>query len=144
MATVVTVVHTASIMPRMNTRLTRYRDITDFITRDGSIIRELMHPAAHGNRLQSLAEAIVPAGASTLLHRHHRSEELYHFTAGSGWMELGGERFEVGPGDTVHIAPGTPHRLVNPGTSELRLLCCSSPPYADDDTELLGPAGDGT
>lgn len=128
----------------MNVSKTRYPEIPTFMTKDGSIIRELMHPALHGNRLQSLAEAIVPPGGSTILHRHHRTEELYHFTAGSGWMELGGERFEVGPGDTVHIAPGTPHRLVNPGSSELRLLCCSSPPYADDDTELLTDSGGGT
>lgn len=126
--------------PGMSTPMTRYQDIDSFVTRDGSIIRELMHPAMHGNRLQSLAEAIVPAGERTIRHRHHRTEELYHFTAGSGLMELGDERFEVGPGDTVHIAPDTPHALVNTGDGELRLLCCSSPPYADEDTELLeGP-----
>ncbi len=127
----------------MNPRKTRYQDIPSFVTKDGSIIRELMHPVAHGNRQQSLAEAIVPPGARTIRHRHHCSEELYHFTAGSGWMELGGERFEVRPGDTVHIAPGTPHALVNSGDEELRLLCCSSPPYDHDDTELLPGDVDG-
>lgn len=121
----------------MKTCLNRYADIAPFITRDGSIIRELMHPSTHGNRHQSLAEAIVPVGERTLAHRHHRTEELYHFTAGRGEMQLGGDRFPVEPGDTVHIAPGTPHYLVNTGDEELRLLCCSAPPYADDDTELL-------
>ena len=116
---------------------TRYPDIASFVTKDGSIIRELMHPAVHGNRNQSLAEAIVPAGAETLPHRHLRSEELYHLTAGSGAMRLGDATIAVQAGDTVHIAPGTVHALANTGDGELRLLCCSAPPYADADTELV-------
>ena len=35
---------------------TRYADIPAYITKDGSTIRELMHPSVHGNRLQSLAD----------------------------------------------------------------------------------------
>ncbi|GAB6042720.1 cupin domain-containing protein [Endothiovibrio diazotrophicus] len=119
----------------------RYRDATPYTTKDGSEIRELMHPALHGahhgSHLQSLAEAIVPAGASTLLHRHRRSEELYHVTAGCGVMTLGEARFEVEPGDTVAIPPGTPHRVANRGDGPLKILCCCAPPYAHDDTELL-------
>ena len=42
---------------------TRLADIAPYITRDGSAIRELMHPDVHGNRAQSLAEAVVAAGA---------------------------------------------------------------------------------
>ena len=114
-----------------------YRQLTPFITKDGSIIREMMHPAVHGNREQSLAEAIVPPGGATVPHCHSRSEEIYHFTAGDGLMRLGEEEFAVTAGDTVCIPPGIPHSLNNPGQRELRLLCCSSPPYADEDTELL-------
>jgi mannose-6-phosphate isomerase-like protein (cupin superfamily) len=126
----------------MTTPKTRYPDIAPFITKDGSIIRELMHPVVHGNRNQSLAEAIVPVGGQTLPHRHHRSEELYHFTAGAGVMRLGDASFTVQAGDTVQIAPGMVHALVNSGTEELRLLCCSAPPYIDEDTELVAMPGE--
>lgn len=122
---------------------TAYRDLPSFVTLDGSIIRELMHPATHGNLAQSLAEAIVPVGARTLAHRHHRSEELYHVTAGQGLMHLGADRFELRVGDTVRIAPGTIHYLVNTGDVELKVLCCSSPAYADADTELVADAPGG-
>ena len=37
----------------------------------------------------------------------------------------------------VLIAPGAPHKLFNPGADPLVVLCCSAPPYADADTELL-------
>ena len=44
-----------------------YDSVVPYITKDGSEIRELMHPAVHGNQNQSLAEAMVPPGARTLL-----------------------------------------------------------------------------
>ncbi|MDP2882732.1 MAG: hypothetical protein Q8N89_14290 [Azonexus sp.] len=58
--------------------------ISPYITRDGSEIRELLHPARHGARNQSLAEARVPAGGTTLLHHHEVTEEIYHVTRGTG------------------------------------------------------------
>ena len=116
---------------------TRYADVPPYVTKDGSTIRELMHPAAHGNRLQSLAEATIDAGARTQLHRHALTEELYHVTAGTGLMTLGDATLEVGAGDTVLIPPGTPHCIEATGTEPLRILCCCSPPYSHEDTELL-------
>jgi mannose-6-phosphate isomerase-like protein (cupin superfamily) len=116
---------------------TAYRDIPAYVTKDGSEIRELLHPLLHGNRHQSLAEAIVPVGTRTKLHRHHRSEELYHITAGHGRMTLGNESLEVGAGDTVLIPPGTLHCIETLGDAALRILCCCSPAYAHDDTELV-------
>jgi mannose-6-phosphate isomerase-like protein (cupin superfamily) len=116
---------------------TRYREVEPYTTKDGSTIRELMHPQAHGNRNQSLAEAIVEPGAATRLHAHVSTEEIYHVTAGRGRMTLGKEEFTIGPGDTVCIPPGTPHRVSNTGKEPLRILCACSPPYAHDDTRLL-------
>lgn len=116
---------------------TRYADIPAYVTKDGSEIRELLHPDHHGNRNQSLAEAIVPAGTRTLLHRHRLTEEIYHVSAGRGSMRLGEERFVVELGDSILIAPGTPHCIEAIGEEPLRILCCCSPAYTHEDTELL-------
>ena len=116
---------------------TTYNQIVPFITKDGSVVRELMHPAVHANQQQSLAEAIVPVGGATLLHRHHHSEEIYHFTRGQGVMTCGEERFPVKAGDTVCIVPGTPHCVENTGRGPLKILCACSPPYLHDDTTLI-------
>ena len=121
---------------------TRYQDAPAFITKDGSEIRELMHPARHGNHNQSLAEARVPPGETTALHRHRRSEELYHVTRGEGLMTLAGQRLPVRTGDTVCIPPGAPHCVQNTGDIPLVILCCCSPAYAHDDTELLSADGE--
>jgi mannose-6-phosphate isomerase-like protein (cupin superfamily)/DNA-binding transcriptional regulator YiaG len=114
-----------------------YRDVKPYITKDGSIIRELMHPAVHGNHAQSLAHATVPTGKRTLLHRHLHTEELYHVVGGRGRMILGKDTFPVRTGDTVCIPPGTPHRIEATGPTPLRILCCCSPAYSHEDTELL-------
>jgi len=121
---------------------TGYGNIQPYTTKDGSLIRELMHPNLHGNSQQSLAEALISPGSATLLHRHSNSEEIYHITQGTGSMTLGDETFPVTTGDTVCILPNTPHRIYNTGKIPLKLLCCSAPPYSHDDTELLGsPSG---
>ena len=111
--------------------------ITAYQTKDGSLIRELMHPRQHAVKHQSLAEAVVPAGVTTYLHRHLQSEELYHVTQGEGEMRLNKRRFPVSPGDTVLIPPGTAHAITNTGTEALVILCCCTPPYSHDDTELI-------
>lgn len=112
-------------------------EVPPSVTKDGSIIRELMHPALHGNRVQSLAEALVPPGAKTKLHRHHASEEIYCFTEGRGTMRLGEREFAVQAGDTICIPAGAPHCVMNTGEAVLRILCACAPPYAHDDTEIL-------
>ncbi len=111
--------------------------IAPYVTRDGSEIRELLHPDSHALRNQSLAEAVVAPGAATLLHRHETSEEIYHVTRGNGLLTLGSEKFAIAAGDSIAIPPGTPHRVENAGADALHILCCCSPAYSHDDTFLL-------
>lgn len=120
--------------------LTRRDDVPCYITKDGSTIRELIHPQHHGNLRQSLAEAAVAPGAATRLHRHHQTEEIYHVIAGRGVMTLGEKHIEIGVGDSVCIAPGTAHAVRNNGETDLVILCCCAPPYSHEDTELLEPS----
>ena len=114
-----------------------YKDIKTYKTKDGSLIKELMHPNIHKNKNQSLAEAIVQPGQTTDLHKHHQTEELYYITQGKGQMTLGDQHFEVKPGDTICILPGTAHCIKNISAEDLHFLCCCSPAYSHDDTELL-------
>lgn len=114
-----------------------YNKIQPYTTKDGSQIKELMHPKVHGNKRQSLAEASIPIGSRTLLHKHNKSEELYHIHEGNGLITLGGKEFEVTKGDTIYIPPGVSHQIQNTGKRALRILCCCSPPYSHNDTKLL-------
>jgi quercetin dioxygenase-like cupin family protein len=105
-----------------------YRTLEPFTTKDGSTIREYLHSPA-----QSLAEATLEPGQSTMRHYHALSEEIYLLVGGGGTMELDGETREVAEGDAILIPPGAWHEL-RAGTAGVRLLCCCVPPYSHDDT----------
>lgn len=109
-------------------------EVSAFITKDGSEIRELL---AHRNsviRNQSLAEARLPVGSSTQEHYHPKAEEIYYITHGAGRMRIGRESRDVKAGDAIAIPPGQKHKLWNTGTETLRLLCCCAPAYEHSDT----------
>ncbi len=108
--------------------------VPSFITMDGSEIRELLAHRNSAIRNQSLAEARLPAGGTTLEHYHRKSEEIYYITHGTGRMRIEAETREVGPGDAIAIRPGQKHKLWNTGSDPLRLLCCCAPAYEDGDT----------
>jgi mannose-6-phosphate isomerase-like protein (cupin superfamily) len=110
--------------------------VPPFITKDGSEIRELL---AHRNsviRQQSLAEARVPVGGSTLEHYHIQTEEIYYITSGQGRIRIDGECSDVVVGDAIAISPGRKHKLWNTGNTTLALLCCCAPAYEHPDTVL--------
>ena len=115
----------------------RYADIPAYVTKDGSEIRELLHPDHHAVMNQSLAEAIIAAGERTRLHCHHRTEEIYHVIAGEGKMTLGDHIFAIGVGDSIAIPPNTAHCVEATGEAPLKILCCCSPAYSHGDTEVL-------
>ncbi len=107
--------------------------VVQFVTADGSLIREVARSAR-----QTLAEATLPAGAETREHYHPNTEEIYTFVSGAGRMRLGEATTAVSAGDTVLIPAGEPHKLWNDGPGPLVLLCCCVPPYSDDDTVMTG------
>src|SRR5881394_1055040 len=104
-------------------------DMPPFTTKDGSEIRELLAHRNSAIRNQSLAEARLPAGASTQEHFHPRAEEIYYITHGTGRIRIEDEVRDVQPGDAVAIPPGKKHKLWNTGPGTLRLLCCCAPAY---------------
>jgi mannose-6-phosphate isomerase-like protein (cupin superfamily) len=117
--------------------IVRRKQREPLITADGSSIRELAGIPSGNATNQSLAEAVVPPGSTTVAHLHRRSEEIYLFTGGTGRMRLGNEERAVRAGDCVVIPAGVPHKLWADEPESLILLCCCSPAYSHQDTVLL-------
>src|SRR5205809_7578175 len=109
-----------------------------FTTKDGSEIRELLAHRNSAIRNQSLAEARVPVGGSTLEHYHVKTEEIYFITAGTGRMRIENETRDLNLGDAIAIPPRRQHKPWDTGKDTLKLLRCCSPPYAHSDTVLTG------
>jgi mannose-6-phosphate isomerase-like protein (cupin superfamily) len=103
-----------------------------FTTKDHSTIRSILDRTNAPVQNQSLAEASLPAGASTQRHWHKVCEEFYFILEGSGEMEIDGESRAVVPGDAILIPPGAWHTIT--AKNALRFLCCCAPPYSHDDT----------
>lgn len=114
--------------------------VPSFVTVDGSEIRELLAYRNSAIRNQSLAEARLAPGQSTMVHYHPRAEEIYYLLAGQGRMRLAGETRDVGPGDAIAIPPNVAHQITNTGAETLTFLCCCAPCYEHDDTVFLDPA----
>lgn len=110
-----------------------------FVTKDTSIIREILSPRNSSIARQSLAEATVRPGEATEEHVHPGTEEIYYLLRGRGRMRLGGEEREVAPGDGIAIPPGSRHQIRNTGKEDLVFLCCCVPAYQDEDTALSPP-----
>lgn len=98
----------------------------EFATSERCFITELLN---HPTRPEvSLARARVAPGVTTELHALD-VEETHVIEAGSGMMEVGGERFRVGPGDSVCIPEATPQRIENDGNVDLVFLCLCRPRF---------------
>lgn len=113
-----------------------------FKTKDGSEIRELLAHRNSSIRNQSLAEARLPEGTSTMPHLHPEAEEIYYILEGEGEMIIANDKREVFPGDAIAIPPGAAHQIINQGNGELKFLCCCAPAYEDTDTVMLDGEGD--
>jgi mannose-6-phosphate isomerase-like protein (cupin superfamily) len=61
-------------------------------------------------------------------HKHRIQEQIYHIQAGTGLMELDGQRFVVDSQDTIFIPPGVEHAIYNTGLVDLVFYVITSPP----------------
>ena len=120
--------------------ITNLDRVAPFKTLDGSEIRELLAHRNSSIQNQSLAEARLPVGGTTLEHYHPSTEEIYYITHGTGRIRIEAETREVAPGDAIAIRPGQKHKLWNTGTEPLRLLCCCAPAYEHSDTVITEKA----
>ena len=108
-----------------------------FVTKDTSIIREILAPRNSCIAKQSLAEATLAPGAMTQAHYHPITEEIYYILEGSGSIRIEGEERRVGIGDGIAIPPGLRHQIKTTGSSDLVFLCCCVPAYEDSDTVMV-------
>ncbi len=102
-----------------------------------SEIRPLIDRTTSAIEQCSLAEEILPAGASVGRHHHQVTEEIYYILEGAGRMTVGDEARAVEAGDAVFIPRGQTHTLENTGPTPMTILLVCGPAhsFADHHTE---------
>ena len=110
-----------------------------FAAKDGTDICELLHPDREEGISMgySLAHAVLGPGEASAPHRLKSSSEVYFILEGRGWMEIDGESAEVTAGQAVYIPPGSIQHIKNLGDGSLIFLCLVSPPWREEDEELI-------
>lgn len=73
---------------------------------------------AHGAPFTAVIEIFEPGGR-TPPNRHEIAHELFYVISGTGRATCNGTSVEVGPGDSLLLAPGNDHALENIGPDKL-------------------------
>jgi len=73
-------------------------------------------------------ELEVGGSTGTEPYAHGDSEELFVVLAGTVQLELGGELFDLEPGDSIDYRSSTPHRISNTGEDLAEVMWIISPP----------------
>ncbi|GHU06267.1 hypothetical protein FACS1894158_12170 [Betaproteobacteria bacterium] len=105
-----------------------------YITKDQSLIRELLHPKDIPGLGMSLAEATVEAGGITARHRHPEFDEIYYGLEGEGILYIDDQPHPFTP-HSYYLLPRNTWHWLKAG-SRLRLLCACCPGYTHEGTVL--------
>jgi mannose-6-phosphate isomerase-like protein (cupin superfamily) len=66
---------------------------------------------------------VQPHGFVAAAHVHPKQEERFEVVSGTLGLKIGGEEIVAGPGETLTVPAGTPHRFWNAGDDEVRFRC---------------------
>ena len=112
------------------------RDSKVINTPHGSEIRPLIDRTTSPINQCSLAEELLPPGATVPPHHHVVLEEIYYIVEGNGLMTVGDEQREVGAGDAVYIPRLHRHTLTNTGSEPMRILLVCGPAFFYEDHRI--------
>ncbi len=85
-------------------------------------VLELRRRLRNGEVTLELRGTLPPHQDGPPLHIHHREDEEGTVTAGILSFEVGGQRREAGPGESVQLPRGVPHRWWNQGDVPLAFV----------------------
>jgi len=100
---------------------------TDALRRGDGVTLERLIPYAPGCMLQANIHIVAPGGRSDGMIAHV-GEEIGYLIDGELELEVDGQRFLLGPGDSFHFESDRPHGYRNPGSREARVLWVNTPP----------------
>jgi transcriptional regulator with XRE-family HTH domain len=103
--------------PRGRRRYLVRKDARDVLEIEGGVRWESLTPTAL-DELEFLELVYGPGAESSPRLYRHPGQEIALVLSGRLDIHVGFERFELGPGDSIHFPSSMPHRYVNPTDEE--------------------------
>ena len=91
----------------------------------------LIGPETVGARRLEVLVGEVERGKGAAPHSHPGIEQVCYLLEGTAHVEVGGEQFEMKPGEACFFPPDTMH-LLTVTSERARILVIYSPPYGED------------
>jgi mannose-6-phosphate isomerase-like protein (cupin superfamily) len=76
--------------------------------------------------LTNFTRHVVQGRVTTDYHAHENKEQIYYFISGKGKMRIDDVEYPVTAGDSVHLPPGTKHRVINDTEDDIEYLNISA------------------
>jgi mannose-6-phosphate isomerase-like protein (cupin superfamily) len=97
-----------------------------------TVNRRLIGPETVGAKhLEVLLGTVGAIGSGALAHMHPGIEQVCYMLQGRAKVEVDGQKFEMGPGDTCFFPADMPHVFTRVSEETLRVLVIYSPPYVE-------------
>lgn len=97
----------------------------------GTINRRLIGPETVGARHVEVVLGIIAKDGGALPHAHPGIEQVCYLLEGSARAEVGGEAFDMLPGDACFFPPDAMHVFTVTSDEPARVLVIYSPPYSE-------------
>lgn len=104
---------------------------------EGTTNRRLISPDTVGSRFLEVVHGTVEKNQGALPHAHPGLEQVCYLLAGRAIAQVGEEKQEMVPGDTVFFPADIPHVFTAISDEPVQLLVIYSPPYGEDPDKVV-------
>jgi len=122
----------------MSKYLVRQADVRPYAPANHTGTRNfrLIGPETVGAQQVEVLIGELERGKGALPHAHPGIEQVCYLLEGEAHVEVGGEKFELGPGEACFFPAETMHLFV--ATSErVKVMVIYAPPYGEDSTKVI-------
>lgn len=102
--------------------------------------QRLIGPDNVGARHLEVVLGTIGSGGGALPHAHPGMEQVCYLLEGSAHAEVGGQSFEMRPGDACFFPAGAVHVFTVTSEQPARVLVIYSPPYGEDPARVMRSA----
>lgn len=101
--------------------------------------QRLIGPDNVGARHLEVVLGTIARGGGALPHAHPGIEQVCYLLEGSARAEVGGQAFDMQPGDACFFPPDAMHLFTVTSEQPARVLVIYSPPYGEDAARVVRP-----